>query len=82
MTELSSLALRGTPVSDDLAVTVARRFNLQYLDLVAINTTVTTAGLAQLSTEHPHLKIYPRSLADHPTLGGRSAHDGLAVVVV
>jgi hypothetical protein len=57
VTDIGSLSLRGTPVSDAI-VPVLERYDLDHLDLV--DTEVTAATLSGFRAGHPGTNVFPR----------------------
>lgn len=62
-TEITSLSLRGTPVTD-VVLPNLERYRFDRLDLVG--TRVTTAALSDFRAGHPETGLYPRSGAQYP----------------
>ncbi|MGW0433637.1 hypothetical protein ACWDV4_14005 [Micromonospora sp. NPDC003197] len=56
--DLRSLTLSGTPITDELALALARRFDLHHLNVV--DTAVTETALRELSGQNPGLRLFPR----------------------
>ncbi|GAB2956426.1 hypothetical protein GCM10027280_51280 [Micromonospora polyrhachis] len=56
--DLQSLTLSGTPITDELALALARRFDLRHLNLT--DTAVTEPALRDLSGQNPGLRLFPR----------------------
>jgi hypothetical protein len=56
--DLESLHLRGTPVTDALFTMLSRFVKLRYLDLVG--TLVTAAALEAVTCQRPSLRFHPR----------------------
>lgn len=54
---IRALHLRGTTLSDALALTLPARLGLEFLDLV--DTGVTTATIEQIAAAHPSLRLLP-----------------------
>lgn len=54
---IRALHLRGTPLSDALALALPARLGLEFLDLV--DTGVTTATIEQIAAAHPSLRLLP-----------------------
>jgi hypothetical protein len=57
VTHLTSLSLRGTPVTDAI-IPVLERYDLGSLDLV--RTATTASALSRFHTDHPDVGLYPR----------------------
>ncbi|MFG2088924.1 MULTISPECIES: hypothetical protein [unclassified Spirillospora] len=64
VTHITSLSLRGTPVSDAI-VPVVEQYDLDHLDLV--DTQVTAAKLARFRADHPGISVLPRAGPSRPT---------------
>jgi hypothetical protein len=58
VTQLRSLSLRGTPVTDAI-IPALERYDLSGLDLVG--TAITATALARFQADHPEVHLYPRT---------------------